>query len=197
MGPFEPEPERSADLVRRAQEGDRMAFDALIRKNEVRLLRLVRARMGKELRGIEESHDVVQSALTEAVRGLPRFEYRGAGSFLRWLGTIVEHEVRHHLRDHHRAKRRRDFEEPLCDEPRAPDPSPSQIACGNEMTARYAQALERADPDERELLLLHQELGCSHEEIAQALGIVSAEAVRKRIARGLARLERAMRGGSA
>ena len=196
MSPTPPpasDPERSHDLVRRAQLGDREAFDALIRRNEARLIRLVRKRMGKELRQVEESGDVVQSALAEAVRALPRFEYRGEGSFLRWLGTIVEHEVLHHVRDLRREKRRPDAAAPMTEEPCAVDPSPSAVAAGKEVEARYQGAIETASAEDKELLLLHLELGCSHAEIAEALGIESAEAVRKRVARALVRLEQAMR----
>ena len=38
-----------------------------------------------------------------------------------------------------------------------------------------------------------KELGCTHAEIAQSLGAPSAEAVRKRVARALVRLEELMR----
>jgi DNA-directed RNA polymerase specialized sigma24 family protein len=40
--------------------------------------------------------------------------------------------------------------------------------------------------------MLHLNLGCSHGEIAEALALVSAEAVRKRIARALMKLQRLM-----
>jgi RNA polymerase sigma-70 factor (ECF subfamily) len=191
--------QQSQELVRRAQAGDRAAFDALLSRNEARLARLVKKRMGSELRATEDSQDVIQSALAEAVRALPSFEYRGEGSFLRWLGTIVEHRVRNHVRALRREKRTREAEARGVrpGELAAPDPSPSQNAIGLEFEARYAEALERAAPEDKELLLLHLELGASHGEIAAALGLASPDAARMRLGRALARLNGAMRAQGA
>lgn len=198
MADRKPDPERSELLVQRAKAGDRDAFDALIRSSQDRLARLVRARLGSWLKSNEESADVVQSVLREAVAALPDFEYRGEGSFLRWLGTIVEHKLAHRARDLQREKRRADRVVPLEGEGstlavEGHEPSPSAVAAEHELDARYRDALAQlADPD-REVLLLSLELGCSHDEIARALSIVSAEAVRKRVARALARLQALMR----
>jgi RNA polymerase sigma factor (sigma-70 family) len=188
-----PVSDSSRELVQQAQHGDRAAFDALIRRSEARLADLVHARMGAELRRHEESRDVVQSALREAVAALPRFEWQGEGSFLRWLGTIVEHKIHHRARDLHRAKRAAD----RCDalgsrDPPATDPSPSAIAEGHQLEERYHEALAAMSAADRELLLLHVDLGCGPTEIAAALGIASSDAVRKRLARALARLAQAM-----
>jgi RNA polymerase sigma factor (sigma-70 family) len=188
------DPNQSADLLRAARAGDRASFDDLLRRSEDRLLRLVRARMGAVLRGFEESGDLVQSAMAEAVRGLPRFEYAGEGSFLRWLSTIVEHKIRHHLRDLQRQRR-----DPGRHADAAPDAiaadatSPSEAAIGGELEASYTAALGSLPAADQEVLLLHLDLGCSHAEIAAAIGAPSPEAVRKRIARTLVRLEQAMR----
>ena len=195
--PTDADPERSAELVRRAQGGDRAAFDALIRKNTAKLSTLVRKRMGKELRQVEESADLVQSALAEAVRCLPDFEYRGEGSFLRWLSMILENRIRMHARAMGRAKRRPDAVVRLEQDPVAPDPSPSQLARGQELEQRYQQALDQLPQQDKELLLLHLELGCSYGEIADALGVPTHDSVRKRVARALARLEITMGGGEA
>jgi len=187
------DPTSSGELVRAARAGDQESFEQLLRRSEERLLRLVRARMGKVLRGYEDSGDLLQSALVEAVRSLPRFDYAGEGSFLRWLSTIVEHKIRHHLRDLQRLRR-----DParLGDEPptgvAGNATSPSQAAVAAEMEERYAAAMQRLPAAEQEVLLLHLDLGCTHAEIAGAIGAPSAEAVRKRIARALVRLERAM-----
>ena len=60
------------------------------------------------------------------------------------------------------------------------------------MEEGYHRALERLPESDREILLLNLELGCTHGEIARALGATSPDAVRKRIARALVRLERLM-----
>ena len=63
------------------------------------------------------------------------------------------------------------------------------IAQSDEREANYRRALAQLPPRERELLVLHLELHCSHRAIAAALGVPSADAARKRIARALAQLE--------
>ena len=191
--------DQSADLVRRAQLGDRAAFDALIRRSADRLAHLVRTRMSPALRRHEDSADVVQSVLREAVADLPAFEYRGEGSFVRWLAGVVRHKVAHRVRDQNRDKRDAARTLPIGDgsaaQPPSREPGPVELAVGHEAEGRYHLALERLDEGERELLLLYLELGCSHGEIAEALSITSTEAVRKRIARALAKLQAAMGGG--
>jgi RNA polymerase sigma-70 factor (ECF subfamily) len=186
-----PDPERSQELLQRAQHGDRDAFDALLRRSLDRLARLVHARIGAELRQHEESADIVQSALREAVAALPGFEWRGEGSFLRWLGTIVEHKLRHRARDRQRHKRGAGVArapEAALGRLAASDPSPSRAATAHEAEQRYQAALATLAEPDRELLLLHVDLGCGPTEIAAALGLRSADAVRKRLSRALARL---------
>jgi RNA polymerase sigma-70 factor (ECF subfamily) len=188
--------DRSESLVRRAQQGDRGAFDALIRRSEDRLIALVRARMGTALRRHEESRDIVQSVLREAVADLPDFEYRGEGSFLAWLSTVVRHKVAHRARDLGRDKRDAARERPVESSDRAEVAAradgPLEVAIGHEAEQRYHAALASLPDPERELLLLYLELGCAYEEIAGALAIPSPDAVRKRIARALAKLNARM-----
>jgi RNA polymerase sigma-70 factor, ECF subfamily len=205
MATSDPDPlEPTEELVHLAQQGGRAAFDSLIRRSQPELVRLVRARLGARLRQMEDTADLVQSALTEAVRDLPQFEYRGKGSFLRWLSTIVEHKLRHHARDLMRARRDPDRVEPLSDvmsatgarPVRAGEPSPSDVAAGHELEARYLAALAQLPELERELVMMRLELHCEYSAIAAALSLGSADAVRKRLARVLARLEALMSGSA-
>jgi RNA polymerase sigma-70 factor (ECF subfamily) len=198
--PPSPRPPDSGELVARARAGDRDAFDDLLRRSEGRLLRMVRQRMGPLLRDNEASADLVQSVLRAAIGDLPRFQDRGPGSFHRWLTTLVEHKIAHRARDLQREcrdVRRREpgdaAELPILD----PAASPSDVAVGNETERRYLAALARLGPEDQELVALHVELGCTYGDIAKALGIVSAEAVRKRLARALARVHDGMRTGTA
>lgn len=184
-------------LAHRARGGDREAFDALIRRSQPRLERLVRARMGGELRAVEESDDLVQTALAAAVRDLPAFVPDGEGSFLRWLGTVVENKIRHHLRNLKRQCRdpgRAETGTGALQHQAGAEPSPSALVAERETEARYRAALERLEPIDREVVLLHVELGSTYQEIAEALNQTSSEAVRKRVARAVARLGLLMGG---
>jgi RNA polymerase sigma-70 factor (ECF subfamily) len=179
-------------LVRRARGGDREAFDALIRRSQPHLARLVRARMGGELRAIEDSDDLVQTTLAAAVRDLPAFTPDGAGSFLRWLGSVVENKIRHHLR--HLRQQCRDPARGQAASTGAlaqlagSGTSPSADAAERETETRYRAALEQLEPIDREVVLLHVELGWTYQDIADALEQKSSEAVRKRVTRAVARL---------
>ena len=186
------------DLLQRARAGDGSAFERLVRRSEQRIARMVQARMGPKLRQCEESADLVQTALAAAFRDLPRFQPRGEGSFLRWLSTVVENKVRAHLRERGRLCRDHDRTLPLsstvAEGQAARQDSPSAVAAGHETEARYQAAVQELEPVDREVLLLHVELGWTHQEIADALGLASAEAVRKRTTRAVARLGRLMGG---
>ncbi len=183
---------RDEDLAGRARHGDRDAFDALIRRSQPRIARLVRVRMGAELRAVEESGDVVQSALADAMRDLPRFDDRGEGSFLRWLTCVVENKIRHHVRDLQRDCRDPKRAVPLSATGAAQcaqrEPSPSAHAVTQETEERYRIAMDQLASIDREVVLLHVELGWTHQDIAEALGLTSADAVRKRVTRAVARL---------
>jgi len=198
--PDPPAPEPTAELVHRAQQGGRVAFDSLIRRSQPQLVRLVHARLGWRLRQLEDTADIVQSALADAVRDLPQFEYRGKGSFLRWLSTIVAHKLRHRARDLMRKRRDAGRVEPLREDSTgtggvdvpARDPGPIDVAAGRELEARYLKALDRLTPTERELIVMRLELHCSFGAIASSLSLGSDDAVRKRLAHALVRLEEFM-----
>ena len=75
-------------LVTLAQGGDDSALDQLCGIYTERVRRIVRFRMGSELRSQLESMDLVQEALIEADKGLGDFSYCSDGDFLRWLSSI-------------------------------------------------------------------------------------------------------------
>ena len=69
--------ERDIDrqLVERARQGDKMAFDMLVTKYERRLFRLVMRLLNNQ----SEAEDVVQETFIKAYRALPQF--RGESAF--------------------------------------------------------------------------------------------------------------------
>src|SRR5262245_57667582 len=89
-------------LVKRAQEGDRQAFEALIGECRRLLEEHVRSRIGEHLRTRVEVDDVLQEAYAQAWRSITRFRSTGEGSFLRWLRGIAEHVI---LKAANRARR--------------------------------------------------------------------------------------------
>ena len=85
--------ERSADreLVRRAQGGDRRAFDLLVLKYQQKVANLI----GRYVRDPVEVLDVAQEAFLKAYRALDGF--RGESAFYTWLYRIAVNTVKNHL----------------------------------------------------------------------------------------------------
>ena len=76
-----------ADVVRRVRQGERDAFELLMRRHNVRVFRAVRA----FVRDADEAEDVMQEAYLRAFRSLDRFE--GRSLFVTWLTRIAIHEA--------------------------------------------------------------------------------------------------------
>jgi RNA polymerase sigma-70 factor (ECF subfamily) len=165
-------------LVRRAQRGERYAFEQLVERHEQRLYTLAARVLGSR----EDAADAVQEALIRAWVSLPKF--RGDARFSTWLYRIVvnaAHDVR--------AKRReRPVEEP-------PDPvDPRDRFAEHELSNELQRALDGLDENYRVAVVLYDVLGCSYAEIAEMTGVAEGT-VKSRIFRG--RSELAERLGTA
>ena len=79
--------------IRRCQNGDRDAFEPLVRQNAERIRRLVWGLLGERR---EETDDVVQEVFLKAYLALPRF--RQDARFSTWLYRIAVNHCRDHLR---------------------------------------------------------------------------------------------------
>src|SRR6188768_3603583 len=91
-------------FVRRAQDGDREAFDELVRRTFVDTFTLARRLTGNE----EDARDVVQEAYLRAWKGLGKF--RGDAQFSTWLYRITANAASTHVH-----KRRRQRAEPFAE----------------------------------------------------------------------------------
>ncbi|MBI5362503.1 MAG: sigma-70 family RNA polymerase sigma factor [Planctomycetes bacterium] len=161
------------------------------------LTRFVRRRMGPDLAARESASDIVQSTCRELLRAGSSFEDRGEASFQRWLQSAAEHKLQNRAR-HWSAQRRQGGARSLdagsddaanaAHEPAAPASShPSQEAELREETERLARAF-RALPDEYRVAIVRSQVdGATPAELAREFDR-SPEAVRKLVARALARL---------
>jgi RNA polymerase sigma-70 factor, ECF subfamily len=165
-------------LVRRAQRGERYAFERLVERHEQRLYTLAARVLGSR----DEAADAVQDALVRAWLALPRF--RGDARFSTWLYRITVNAA-HDAR----AKRR----DPPLEEP--PDPvDPRDRFAEQELSSELQRALNSLDESYRVAVVLYDVLGCSYAEIAE-LTEVPEGTVKSRIFRG--RNELAERLGTA
>jgi RNA polymerase sigma-70 factor (ECF subfamily) len=183
--------EASVDLVRRAMDGDPIAFDRLAADRIDRAFRLAVAILGSEA----DARDAVQDAFVAAWRQLPRL--RDPARFGPWLGRIVVNTCRMALR-HRRVVRVREVE---LIEPRygvdMPDRRTADVESADPVAEFVAdadlvhRALGRLDADKRTILILHHAEDLPISEIAAVLD-VPVGTVKWRLHAARAALERAV-----
>jgi RNA polymerase sigma-70 factor (ECF subfamily) len=172
---------KTQELITLAREGDRCALDQLFSVYGERIRRIIRLRMGKELRSKLESMDLVNEALMCALRDLKEFSYRDEGDFLRWLAQIAENRIRDNLDRLHAGKRDIRKESPLDDDTSkgtnrhnrvqqlAMSTTPSAILSKKEELDKLENAIDQLKPEHREIILLAKIEGLSYKEVADKL----------------------------
>ena len=180
----------TAVLFDRIRAGDEAAREALFRRFHPILSRWAHGRLPLHARGMAETGDLVQVTLLRALNRLEAFEPRREGAFLAYLRHILMNTVREELR---RARRKPSSAE---SEPERPSdaPSPLEQAVGRDEIERYEAALAELPPAQREAVMMRIEFDYGYAEIAAALGMPSANAVRMMISRALVRLAERMGG---
>ena len=79
------------ELVKRAQKGDKVAFDALVTKYHYKVVNLVT----RFVKDDDEAQDVAQEAFIKAYRGLANF--RGDSAFYTWLYRIAVNSAKNYI----------------------------------------------------------------------------------------------------
>jgi RNA polymerase sigma-70 factor, ECF subfamily len=179
-------PAREADLVRRAQEGDRAAYGDLVTMHQQAAFRVAYLL----LRSVAEAEDAAQEGFVKAYLALDRF--RADAPFRPWLLQIVGNEARNRRRS---ATRRAGMLDRAVaalrgDRPggrEAAAPSPEVAALIGETRDEVNDALLRLREEERMVVACRYLLDLSEAETAASLGI-PAGTVKSRLHRGLARL---------
>ena len=85
--------EREIDqaLIERVQQGDKGAFDILVLKYQVRIMKLI----SRFVRNSDDVQDVAQEAFIKAYRALKNF--RGDSAFYTWMYRIAINTAKNHL----------------------------------------------------------------------------------------------------
>jgi len=184
------------EVIARAARGDASARDQLFAAHLDALRAYVRLRLGRHLRTHEESVDLAQSVVREALEDLPRFEARGEGGFRRWLLARAENKIRDRGRFWKRERRdpRREVgmtadeaEDRAVAEALQSLATPSREAIGREELARLERAFAELSEDQRRVILLARVAGLAHEDVAREMGRTPL-ATRSLLSRALARL---------
>ena len=126
-----------------------------------------------------EFDDVIQETLVRALESVSSFEWRGEGSFVRWLGGIAENVIR---KTAERTVRRGRFQ--LTVDPAGSGDSPTKALRREERFDRLENALAGLPRDYREVIRLSRIEGLKHEEIAARMNRSHA-AIRQLVIRAL------------
>ncbi len=151
-------------LVAAARDGDRGAFDELVRRTHRETFALALRLVGDP----DDARDVTQEAYLRAYRGLAGF--RGDAQFTTWLYRITANRAATHLR-----RRIRHRHEPLSDEAFTVDPSDG-ASTRAELRQELAAALSTLPPKLRSVVVLRDVYGLAHAEIAEELSISESAA---------------------
>ncbi len=167
-------------LVAGAREGDRAAFDELVRRTYVDTYTLAMRLTANE----EDARDVVQESYLRAWKGIKRF--RGDAQFSTWMYRITANAAATLVqkRRRRRAESLDTVEEPIDTSIEGHPEAAAESAIGLEHLARAVAALP---PKLRSVVVLKDVYGLSHEAIAEDLGI-SVAAAKVRLHRGRKRL---------
>ncbi len=180
MGSENPVAASEASLIEAARRGDRAALSRLLEQHQQRVFGF-----GVKMCGdVEDAKEVAQETLLTMARTMR--DFRGEASISTWLYTVA--------RSFCIKKRRRTKGAPAHHETldkvtyeSAPDAAmeaatPEQMLLGRETREAVAAALDKLDPDWREVIVLRDIEGLSAAEVAEVTGL-SVAAVKSRLHR--------------
>ncbi len=105
--PTDPSPQAHGDaefpeLLEKVKLGDAQAIETLVRRYQRAILRIVRARLGRQMRSVLDSMDIVQSVHRSLLIGLHRekFHFQTPDQLIALAALMVQRKVaRHWCRD--------------------------------------------------------------------------------------------------
>jgi RNA polymerase sigma-70 factor, ECF subfamily len=168
-------------IVRRAQKGDKAAFELLVERHQHRVFAVARGIVKRQ----EDAEDVAQQVFVKAYFSLKRFDQRAA--FSTWLYKITVNECWDLLRK--RKARPLVYESDFNDEQSSQFSAIERESAGGPDTSerlamrqRLDNMLDQLEPRDRSMLVLKEVEGFSVEEIAELLGL-NANTVKVRLFR--------------
>jgi RNA polymerase sigma-70 factor (ECF subfamily) len=198
MQSAQPHPET---LLQQARAGDAAALGRLLEGYRPYLTLLARVQIGRLLQGKVGTSDAVQEAFLGAHHNFHQFAGADERAFLAWLrqvlASVLANLVRHYAGTQARDVRLEQGLSADLDRSSAAlaalDNSPDRQADRREQSALLAEALQRLDEDDREVLVLRHLEGLSFPEVAERMGR-TVDSVKKRWPRALMRLRKAFQG---
>jgi RNA polymerase sigma-70 factor (ECF subfamily) len=180
-----PDASQTIELLRRAGEGDAAAVNGLLERHRAALRRVVLLRLDRGLQRRVDASDIVQDVLIEANRRLDDYLAAPNLPFHLWLRQIARDRVIDAYRRHKVAGRRSvEREQPLvvpglgsqsamdlAGQISDQEMTPAAAAVWHELEARFRDALEQLDEQDREVIVMRHFEQLSNSEAAQALGL--------------------------
>ena len=161
-------PDPDGELVERWQKGDASAFEALVRRHERRIFRMLLHMLGSR----EEAEDVTQEAFLSLHRHGHRF--RREARFSTFLYRVAANAALNRRRTLGRSRGRVQelkTRQAAGDDLPAMPRNPEDAAVGSEARGRVQEALQSLPTDLRAAVVLYDIEGQSYQDIARTLGI--------------------------
>jgi RNA polymerase sigma-70 factor (ECF subfamily) len=156
-------------LVERARDGDKRAFDLLVQKYHRRLMRL----LSRMVRNQEEVEDIAQETFIKAYRALPQF--RGDAAFYTWLYRIGVNTARNYLSS--RGRSMPTISDQAVNDDDEPDErlvaqdinTPESMLLSKQVAIAVNEAIDALPEELRTAITLREMEGLSYEEIAEMM----------------------------
>ncbi len=163
------EQKKDLGLVRRAQAGDKAAFDLLVRKYQSKVVSLVSRYLGNN----GDVQDVAQDAFIKAYTALPGF--RGEAAFYTWLYRIAVNSAKNYLMARGRRPLNVDIDSEDAEyyesnEVLQENASPERLALTEEIKKVVFETIDSLPEELKVAIQLREIDGMSYEEIATAMG---------------------------
>lgn len=173
-------PDPDQDLVTRAQQGDTLAFDALILKHGDKLYGMVYHMTSHK----EDTHDLLQEIFARAYQSLGKF--KGNAAFYTWIYQIAVNLTLNFLKQRKRRTRLslNDMESSIQRNPAfidsAHEANPEKQTNLNELQLKLNEAMQKLSHPHRMVVTMFDIQGMSHGEIAKVLN-ASEGTIRSRL----------------
>jgi RNA polymerase sigma-70 factor (ECF subfamily) len=178
-------------LVERVKNGDKSAFDVLVRKYQHKVVKLIT----RYVKDPDEALDVSQEAFIKAYRALPNF--RGDSAFYTWMYRIAINTAKNYLVAQGRRLPSVDVEAQEAEQFEGETPlkeyaTPEHLMRRDEIEQTIFNTIEKLPEDLKTAITLREIEGLSYEEIAEAMAC-PVGTVRSRIFRAREAIDKALR----
>ncbi len=178
--------QRDNELVKRAQQGDKMAVGALYDRHHTHIFRFVWSRIGNQ----QIAEDLTGETFVKMVTKIPSYKISNT-PFRAWLYRIARNLITDEFRKHNGR-----FAVPLQEVETmiGKNPNPDTAVETSLTLMKVQEALEALDPAQREVVELRFLAGLSLKEVADVLNY-SVAAVKSHQHRGLKALRASLQTG--